>query len=101
MARGTSLLDTQYASDGKRGKKGFVMIYLKSVLVGVGGAVLAAVLWITVKFILPMFLPYMISRIRQTGGASGARITSDSIWIAALVGFVAAFVWEWHRLRAG
>jgi len=76
------------------------MIYLKSVLFGVGGAVLAAILWITVKFVLPMYVPYVISRIRQTGGASGARITSDSIWIAALVGFIIAFAWGWHRLRA-
>lgn len=75
------------------------MIYLKSVLFGVGGAVLAAAVWITLRFILPIFLPYAIARIRQTGGGSGARITSDSIWIAALVGFIIAFAWEWHRLR--
>ena len=76
------------------------MIYLKSVLFGVGGAVLAAVLWIAVKFLLPIFMPYAISRLRGTGGASGASITSDSILIAALVGFAMAFAWEWHRLRA-
>ena len=76
------------------------MIYVKSVLFGVGGAVLAAVLWITVKFVLPMYVPYLVARIRRTGGYSGASIASDSIVIAALVGFVIAFVWEWLRLRA-
>jgi len=76
------------------------MIYLRSTLFGVGGAVLAAVLWITVKFVLPMYVPYVVSRIMQTGGASGASITSDSILIAALVGFIIAFVWEWYRLHA-
>jgi hypothetical protein len=74
-------------------------MYVKSVAFGVGGAMLAAVLWITVKFVLPMYVPYVIARIRQTGGASGARITSDSIWIAALVGFLIAFAWEWLQLR--
>ena len=81
--------------NGKRS----AMIYVMSVLFGVGGAVLAAVLWITVKFVLPMFVPDVVSRIMRTGGASGARITSDSIWIAALVGFTIAFAWEWLRLR--
>ena len=76
------------------------MIYLKSVLFGVGGAALAAVLWITVKFVLPLYLPYVVSRITQTGGASGASITSGSILIAGLAGFAIAFAWEWRRLRA-
>ena len=76
------------------------MIYLKSVLFGVGGAALAAVLWITVKFVLPLFVPYVVSRIMGTGGASGARITSDSIWIAGVVGFIIAFAWKWYHLRA-
>jgi hypothetical protein len=42
------------------------MVYLKSILFGLGGAVLAAVLWITATLFLPIFLPYAISRIRGT-----------------------------------
>ncbi len=77
-----------------------MMVYVKSILFGLGGAVLAAVLWITATLLLPIFLPYAISRIRGTGGDSFGRVTSDSILIAALVGFVIAFAWEWYRLRA-
>jgi hypothetical protein len=76
------------------------MIYIKSVLVGVGGAILAAVLWIAVAFLLPIFLPYLIARVRGTGGMSFGQIGSDSILVAALLGFIIGFAWEWHRLRS-
>jgi hypothetical protein len=71
------------------------MVYLKSVVAGIGGALLAAVLWFTVAFILPLYLPYLIARARRTGGISDVYVTSDSVLIAALIGFV----WEWYRLR--
>jgi hypothetical protein len=86
------------------------MIYLKSVLFGVGGAVLASVLWITATFIVPIFLPYIVARGRRTGtgggsfyvggGDSSGYVGSGSILIAALIGFIIAFAWAWHRLRA-
>ena len=76
------------------------MVYLKCFLFGIGGAVLAVVLWITVKVILPMYVPYLIARIRGTGGMSSGYIGSGSILLAALIGFIIAFAWEWYRLRA-
>jgi hypothetical protein len=76
------------------------MVYLKSVLFGIGGGVLAAVLWFTLAFILPLYVPYLVARIRGTGGTSSTYIGSSSILIAALLGFIIAFAWEWHRLRA-
>ena len=76
------------------------MAYLKSFLFGIGGAVLAVVLWITVKVILPMYVPYLIARIRGTGGISTGYIGSGSILLAALIGFIIAFAWAWYRLRA-
>ena len=41
----------------------------------------------------------MIARIRETGGMSSGRIRSDAIMLAALIGFLVAFAWTWHRLR--
>ena len=76
------------------------MVYLKSCLFGLGGAALAVVLWITVAFILPMYVPYLLARVKGTGGVSSAYIGSNSIMIAALIGFIMAFAWAWYRLRA-
>jgi hypothetical protein len=76
------------------------MVYLKSVLFGLGGAVLGVVFWITVAFILPLFVPYLISYMRGTGsGGSTGYVGTGSVLIAALIGFAIAFAWEWHRLR--
>jgi hypothetical protein len=76
------------------------MVYLKSCLFGIGGAVIGVVLWITVAFILPLYVPYLVARVRGTGGISSAYIGSGSILIAALIGFIIAFAWTWYRLRA-
>jgi hypothetical protein len=75
------------------------IIYLKSVLFGLGGAVIAAVFWFTAAFILPLYGPYLLARIRGTGGVSSGYVGSSSILLAALIGFIIAFTWEWHRLR--
>ena len=69
------------------------MIYVKSFLFGIGGAIVAGLFWIVVSFVLPIFLPMLVDRVLKRGGASGASITSDSILVAALVGFVAAAWW--------
>ena len=78
----------------------FLMMYLKSVLVGVGGAVLASILWTILAVVVPLYGPYVIARIKGTGGASSASVGSGSILIAALIGFIIGFAWEWHRLRS-
>jgi hypothetical protein len=76
------------------------MIYIKSLLFGAGGAVLASVLWIIVAFVLPISMPYLVARIRGTGGMSSAYMSSDSILVVALLGFIIGFAWEWYRLRS-
>ena len=76
------------------------MIYVKSFLFGIGGAVAASVLWIVVAFVLPFWGPYVIGRLRGTGGMSGASINSGSVLLAALLGFVVAFAWSWSKLRS-
>ncbi len=75
------------------------MLYVKSLLVGIGGAIVASVLWTVVSFWLPLFVPMLVRRMLNRGGASGARITSDSILLAALGGFVVAALWALHRFR--
>jgi hypothetical protein len=76
------------------------MVYLKSLLFGIAGAVIGSLLWFVVAFVVPLVAPMLIGRIRRTGGVSAAHVGSDSILIAALVGFIIAFAWEWYRLRA-
>jgi hypothetical protein len=76
------------------------MVYLRSFLLGIGGALLAVILWIMVAFILPLFVPYLVGRVTGTGGISSGYIDSRSILIAALIGFILAFAWTWYRLRA-
>ena len=74
------------------------MIYLKSVLFGIAGAIVVSVLWVLAAFVLPMLIPQLLSRLGGGDGvgAAGARITSNSILVAALVGFAAGFYWKFR-----
>jgi len=75
------------------------MRYLKSVLVGIGGAIVAVFLWIVVSFCVPLFGPMLMGRLLNQSGVSGTVITSESILLAALVGFVEAAGWALRRPR--
>ena len=77
-----------------------MIVFLKSILFGVVGALIGVVLWFTVAFILPLYGPYLMARIRGTGGVSSSSVGSGSLLLAALIGFIVAFVWKSHRLRA-
>ena len=59
------------------------MRYIKSVLVGVAGALVAAVFWIVVSFLLPLFGQMFIDRILNSHAARAAVLAHDT-----------------HRLRA-
>ena len=74
------------------------MIYLKSVLFGIAGAIGVSVLWILAAFALPILIPQLMSRLGggDGAGAAGAIITSDSILVAALIGFAAGFYWRFR-----
>ena len=74
------------------------MIYVKSVLFGIGAAIAAALLWILAVFVLPIVVPFALSRVTGAGGVGAASIDSGSILAAALVGFVAGFFWRMRRL---
>ncbi len=73
------------------------MNYFRGALFGAGGAAIAVVLWVLVAFVLPVVLPMLVSRITNQGGASGAAISSNSILLAALIGFAAGFYWAVRR----
>jgi hypothetical protein len=72
------------------------MRYLLAVGIGVLTAVAAATLWFIVKFVLPLVIPHLIRRVGLSHGGVGhahAYIRSESIWIAAMIGFVAGVAW--------
>jgi hypothetical protein len=74
--------------------------YLTACAVGVLTAIATAILWIVVRFILPIAVPLFLSRIGATStgaGAAGAVISSGSILIAALLGFVVGVAWMLRR----
>jgi hypothetical protein len=77
------------------------MRYLTAAGFGVLTAITTAILWIVVRFVLPLAVPLFLSRIgaSQSGsGGAGAVVGSGSIFLAALFGFVGGFVWMlWRR----
>ena len=80
------------------------MRYLTAAGFGVLTAIATAMLWIVVKFVLPIVVPLFLSRLalglagRQSGvGIAGAFIGSGSILLAALLGFVGGVVWMLWR----
>jgi hypothetical protein len=76
------------------------MVYLKSFLVGIGGAIVAALLWIVVAFLLPLYWPMLVDRyFLNRGGFGAASISSGSVLLAALIGFIAAAWWGLHRFN--
>ena len=75
------------------------MVYLKTFLVGMGGSVVAVLLWITCALFLPIYLPFLISRVTGTGGVGAAYVGSASVLVAALLGFVIGAAWEMRRLH--
>jgi hypothetical protein len=77
------------------------MRYLAAAGFGVLTAIAATILWIVIRFVLPVVVPFLISRIgaNQSGsGGAGAVIGSGSIILAALLGFIGGFAWMlWRR----
>jgi len=71
--------------------------FVKALLTGFGAALAAALFWILVSFVLPIFGPMLIGRFLNRGGASGAAIGSGSILLAALIGFVIGTWWGVRR----
>ena len=76
------------------------MTYLKSALIGIVAGVAASVIWILTILVLPIAAPYLVSRMIGTGGGgAGAVVSSGSVLIAGLVGFILGFSWQFRRGR--
>ena len=77
------------------------MRYLTAIGFGVLTAIATAILWIVVRFVLPIAVPLVVSRIGATdsgSGGAGAVIGSGSILLAALLGFAGGVAWMlWKR----
>jgi hypothetical protein len=74
------------------------MRYLTAAGFGVLTAIATAILWIVVRFVLPIAVPFFLSRIGRSGaGSASAVIGSGSILLAALLGFVGGLVWMLSR----
>ena len=71
-----------------------MMQYVKAIFVALVGAVAGAALWILVVCVLPLYVPMLIARVFNRGGVGAASISSESILLAAVVGFVVAGWWS-------
>lgn len=76
------------------------MRYLSALGFGVLTAIATAILWIIVRFVIPIAVPLFVSwtgATRSGAGAAGAVIGSGSILLAALLGFVGGAAWMLSR----
>jgi hypothetical protein len=71
------------------------MIYLKATAVGIIGALIVGVAWMWAALQLPLY--WEMWRHRDQGGVGSSYVDSDSILLAALIGFVLTFVWFVRR----
>jgi len=77
------------------------MTYLKSFFVGMVAALIASTIYVCVVFVLPILLPFLLSRITSTGGsgAAGVAVSSGPVLVIAVVAFIAGFYWQLRRTR--
>ena len=76
------------------------MIYLKSFVVGIVAAIVTSALWIVGSFVIPVFGPLLLARWTGEGSYGGGTvISSGSVLLAALIGFVAGLGWTFRRSR--
>jgi hypothetical protein len=78
---------------------GTIVRYLRACLFGISTAVVAAICWIVVTVVLPTVLPFVVSQFTDAGGGGGGYVTSDSVAVAALFGFVSGTAWALSRWR--
>jgi hypothetical protein len=71
------------------------MHYVMALGFGVLTGIAAAMFWVVVRFILPLAVPYLLTRTGTTGGvgAASAVISSASILLAGLIGFIGGVAW--------
>ena len=73
------------------------MIYLKCVLVGMVAALVASAIYILAVFVLPIVLPFLLSRITGGSGAAGASFSDVEVLGIAVLAFAVGFYWQFRR----
>ena len=73
------------------------MIYLKSFLAGMLAAVVASVLYILVVFVLPIALPFLLSRVTGSGGVAAATFSTGPLLLIAILAFAFGSYWQFRR----
>jgi ABC-type transport system involved in cytochrome c biogenesis permease component len=73
------------------------MVYFRCLTAGVVAASFAAILWVLAVFVLPIFVPMLISRVTGSDGAARATVDTGSILLAAFAGFAAGCRWQFRR----
>ncbi len=73
------------------------MSTVKVVLAGVGGAIVAAFLWLVCALVPPLIIPWWLER--TAVGIGAVSEGSASILLAALIGFAMGVVWMRRRVR--
>lgn len=76
------------------------MAFLRSLAIGLLGACGATLLWIVVTVVVPFIVPMVLARLKGDGGIAAVSVSSGSLLIVFLVGFVVAFGWSWLRSGA-
>jgi hypothetical protein len=75
------------------------MVYVKSIVAGSIAAVAASMLYILAVFVLPVVLPFLLSRFTGEGGTAAGYFSTGPLLGIAFIAFVAAFVWQLRRGR--
>jgi hypothetical protein len=74
------------------------MPYIKSFLVGILAALAASVLYVLAVFVLPLLLPFLLTRAGGAGvGAAAASFTTASVLGVATIAFAGGFYWQLRR----
>jgi len=76
---------------------GKAVIYLKSAVAGIIGAVAAVAIWLIAEFVSPIVLALVFSRVTGAGGIGAVSSGTLTIFTVALLGFLAGFVWQFRR----
>ena len=75
------------------------MVYLKSLVAGVVAAVAASILYILAVFVLPVVLPFLLSRFTGEGGTAAGYFSTGPLLGIAFLAFILAFTWQLRRGR--
>jgi hypothetical protein len=65
--------------------------------VAIVAALAASVVYVVAVFVLPLLVPFLVSRLTGTSGGAGASFGDGPVLAIALVAFAAGFYWRFRR----